>query len=113
MSICGRPAASSERFDMADRITIDGLRIASELHDFVVQEAMPGTGIDAKTFWTGLSKIVHDLAPKNRALLAKRDEMQEKIDAWHREHPGACRSGGLQGFLKNIGYLVDEAPISR
>jgi malate synthase len=110
MSICGRPAASSERFDMADRITIDGLRIASELHDFVVQEAMPGTGIDAKTFWTGLSKIVHDLAPKNRALLKKRDEIQDRIDAWHRAHPGPVDMAVYKEFLKDIDYLVDEGP---
>jgi malate synthase len=54
---------------MTDRITVDGLHIAQELHDFVVNDAMPGTGVDAKAFWAGFSKIVHDLAPKNRALL--------------------------------------------
>ncbi len=95
---------------MTDRITIDGLRIAPELHDFVVQEAMPGTGIAAKEFWAGLSKIVHDLAPKNRALLKKRDEIQDRIDAWHRAHPGPVDMAVYKAFLKDIGYLIDEGP---
>jgi len=95
---------------MTDRITVDGLRIAPELHDFVAQEAIPGTGIDAGTFWTGFSSIVHDLAPKNRSLLKKRDEIQDKIDAWHRAHPGPVDMAVYKEFLKGIGYLVDEGP---
>jgi malate synthase len=95
---------------MTDRITVEGLRIAPQLHDFVVQQAMPGTDIDAKQFWTGLSKIVHDLAPKNRALLKKRDDIQAKIDAWHRAHPGPVDMAVYKAFLKDIGYLVDEGP---
>ncbi|TIW85164.1 MAG: malate synthase G, partial [Mesorhizobium sp.] len=71
---------------MTDRIEIAGLRIARELHDFVVDEALPGTGIEAARFWNGLSSIVHDLAPRNRALLAKRDAMQEKLDGWYRDN---------------------------
>ena len=58
---------------MTQRIEIDGLQVASELFDFVNQEALPGTGVDQNAFWAGLSAIAHYLAPKNRALLAKRD----------------------------------------
>ena len=93
---------------MADRIEVGRLQVDSKLYDFVNKRAMPGTGVKAAEFWNGFDKIVHDLAPKNRALLAKRDEMQEKIDAWHREHPGAVDLPAYKRFLKKIGYLVPE-----
>ena len=95
---------------MTDRIEIAGLQIARELHDFVAGEALPGTGIDAAAFWSGFSAIVHDLAPKNRALLRKRDEMQERIDRLVSRKRRAGRHGGLQAFLTEIGYLVPEGP---
>ncbi|APH70561.1 malate synthase G [Aquibium oceanicum] len=93
---------------MTDRIEIDGLRIAQELHDFVAGEALPGTGIDAGEFWSGFSAIVHELAPKNRALLAKRDDMQARIDAWHRDNGAPSDLGSYKGFLSEIGYLLPE-----
>ena len=95
---------------MTDRIAIDGLRVARELHDFVVKKAIPGTGVKPKEFWSGLSAIVHDLAPRNRELLEKRDEIQEKIDRWHREHPGPADLPSYKRFLKRIGYIVSEGP---
>ncbi|MEX0405352.1 malate synthase G [Aquibium sp. LZ166] len=95
---------------MTDRIEIDGLRIARELHDFMVGEALPGTGVDAGEFWSGLSAIVHDLAPKNRALLAKRDDMQARIDAWHRENGAPSDLDAYKAFLSEIGYLLPEGP---
>lgn len=95
---------------MTDRVEIAGLRIARELHDFVGNEALPGTGIAADAFWTGLSAIVHDLAPKNRALLAKRDAMQEQIDAWYRANGAPIDIEAYKIFLKEIGYLVPEGP---
>jgi malate synthase len=93
---------------MTDRIEIDGLRIAPELHDFVVKEALPGTGVEAKNFWSAFSALVHDLAPKNRALLAKRDLMQEKIDAWHRDNGAPADLPKYTAFLREIGYLLPE-----
>src|SRR5690606_1352523 len=81
-----RPDSFLETHDMTDRIEIAGMRIARELHDFVVTEALPGTGVDAGSFWSGFAAILRDLAPKNRALLKKRDEIQEKLDAWYREN---------------------------
>ncbi|OWK18788.1 hypothetical protein AJ88_01730 [Mesorhizobium amorphae CCBAU 01583] len=92
---------------MTDRIEIAGLRIARELHDFVVNEALPGTGIATDAFWNGFSAIVHDLAPKNRALLAKRDTMQEQLDGWYRD---PLDMEAYKTFLKEIGYLVPEGP---
>ncbi|WP_192179416.1 malate synthase G [Mesorhizobium amorphae] len=95
---------------MTDRTEIAGLRIARELHDFVVDEALPGTGIAADAFWNGFSTIVHDLAPKNRALLAKRDAMQEQLDGWYRDNGAPLDMEAYKGFLKEIGYLVPEGP---
>ena len=91
-----------------DRIEIAGLKIAPELRDFVEQEALPGTGVTADAFWEGLSAIVHDMAPENRELLARRDALQAKIDDWHRAHPGPVDLAAYKAFLSEIGYLVEE-----
>ena len=64
---------------MGATLTIDGLTIDKGLYDFITDEAMPGTGLEAKDFWPAFSKIVHELGPKNRALLAKRDDLQAKL----------------------------------
>lgn len=95
---------------MTDRVEIAGLRIARELNDFVAGEALPGTGIAADAFWNGFSSIVHDLAPKNRALLAKRDAMQDKLDAWYRANGAPIDMEAYKTFLREIGYLVPEGP---
>jgi malate synthase len=95
---------------MADLIEIAGLQISPELHDFVSKEVVNGTGVDAAKFWAGFSEIVHDLTPKNRALLKKRDEIQEKIDHWHRENGAPNDLEAYKAFLKEIGYLVEEGP---
>lgn len=93
-----------------DRIEKYGLKIDAGLHGFLVDEAMPGTGVDAERFFAALSEIVHDLAPKNRALLAKRDDLQARIDAWYRENGAPSDLEAYQGFLKQIGYLLPEGP---
>ena len=88
-----------------------GLAVAEELATFVETEALPGTGIDAGTFWAGLSDLVHDLGPKNRALLQTREDMQAKIDSWHKERAGQPHDAdAYTSFLREIGYLVPEGP---
>jgi malate synthase len=78
---------------------------------FVEDEALPGTGIEAGTFWTGLAGLLADFAPKNRALLAKRDELQAKIDAWHIARRGQPHDhAAYKAFLAEIGYLLPEGP---
>ncbi|CCV04086.1 malate synthase G [Mesorhizobium metallidurans STM 2683] len=93
---------------MTDRIEIAGLRIARELHDFVAHEALPGTGIEPDAFWAGFAAIVHELAPKNRTLLEKRDALQEKLDRWYRDNGAPVDMEAYKNFLKEIGYLVPE-----
>ena len=94
---------------MNERVGRHGLRVARQLDDFIVGEALPGTGIDIDAFWSGFSAIVDDLTPRNRALLAKRDELQAKIDAWHRERRGQRHDApAYKAFLTQIGYLVPE-----
>ncbi|NIL75543.1 Malate synthase G [Rhodococcus sp. B10] len=98
----------SEGF-MTDRKTVGGLQVAEVLYDFVQNEALPGTGVDADKFWAGAEAVITDLAPKNKALLAVRDEIQGKVDAWHGEHAGPNYDrAAYKTFLKDIGYLTDE-----
>ncbi|QSN64995.1 malate synthase G [Caballeronia sp. M1242] len=92
---------------MNDMIQQHGLKVASSLAQFVEEEAIPGTGVDAAAFWQGFDALVHDLAPKNRALLAERDRMQSELDNWHRSHPGPVRDlRAYRKFLEEIGYIV-------
>jgi len=93
----------------AERVSIGGLKIAKILYDFVVHDAVPGTGIEASAFWQGLDRIVHDFAPRNRALLQKRDALQAKIDDWYRGRRGRLFDvAAHRAFLTEIGYLVPE-----
>ena len=94
-----------------DRVSVGNLKVAKVLHDFIADEVIPGTGIDPATFWRGLDRIVHDFAPRNRALLRRRDELQAKIDAWYRGRRGQPSDVAAQkAFLAEIGYLVPEGP---
>ncbi len=95
---------------MTDRIDLAGLKVARQLTDFVSNEALPGTGVEKRAFWDAFSAIVHDLAPKNRALLRKRDEMQERIDAWHLANGVPSDMEAYKAFLMKIGYLLEEGP---
>ena len=96
---------------MTQRTDKNGLQVAAELVDFIEGAALPGTGIDAGTFWAGLSDLVHDLGPTNRALLQTREDMQAKIDSWHKERAGQPHDAdAYTSFLREIGYLVPEGP---
>ncbi|WP_349829044.1 malate synthase G [Brevibacterium litoralis] len=85
-----------------------GLQVAAPLLSYVESEALPAAGIDADTFWSGLASILADLAPRNRELLAVRDDIQAKIDEYHRANPGQPDPEAYKAFLTEIGYLVPE-----
>lgn len=93
-----------------DRVEKYGLQIDAGLHRFLVEEAMPGTGVDADRFFSAFSDLVHDLGPKNRALLVKRDELQARLDGWYREHGAPVDMEAYEAFLREIGYLLPEGP---
>ena len=91
------------------RLTIHRLQVAQELHQFIEDQVLPGTGIESAHFWAGFDAIVTDLAPKNRALLAERDRLQTELDAWHRAHPGPIADmPAYRAFLEQISYLVPQ-----
>ncbi|KRP73330.1 malate synthase G [Pseudomonas paralactis] len=95
---------------MTEHVQVGGLQVAKVLFDFVNNEAIPGTGITADQFWAGADKVIHDLAPKNKALLAKRDDFQVRIDTWHQTHAGQAHDPvAYKAFLQDIGYLLPEA----
>jgi len=92
---------------MTDRTNVHRLQVASELFRFIEQQVLPGTGIEPTAFWLGFDAIVHDLAPKNAALLAERDRLQSQLDAWHKQNPGPIKAPRkYRAFLEKIGYLV-------
>ena len=83
------------------------LHVTDTLARFIDAEVLPGTGVEPAAFWAGFDAIVHDLTPKNRALLAERDRLQLELDAWHTAHPGPIGDmPAYRAFLKRIGYLV-------
>jgi malate synthase len=94
---------------MRATVTVDHLGIDEVLYDFVNHEAMPGTGVQEPPFWSGFSALVRALAPRNAELLRRRDDLQSKIDAWHRQYPGAAFDHSrYKAYLFEIGYLVPE-----
>ena len=92
---------------MTERIQAGGLQVAKELYDFINDTAIPGTGVDQAAFWASFDEIVHELAPKNKALLAKRDDIQAKIDTYHNENQ-PLDAAAYKAFLQEIGYLLPE-----
>ena len=90
------------------RIEKNGLQFDKALYDFLTESALPGTGVDADSWFKGFSEIVHELAPKNRALLKTRDVMQEKLNAWYREHGAPADMAAYEAFLREIGYILPE-----
>ena len=94
---------------MSERVTLGRLQVAANLQRFIEDEVLPGTGVEAAAFWKGFDELVHDLAPKNRALLAERDRLQVELDNWHRSNPGPITDmPAYRSFLESIGYLQPE-----
>ncbi|MFZ9198429.1 MAG: malate synthase G [Paracoccaceae bacterium] len=96
---------------MIARSIINGLQVDTALAAFVNDRALPGTGVDPAAFWSGFAALLADLAPKNRALLAKREDLQARIDAWHRDRRKQVHDHeAYKAFLTEIGYLLPEGP---
>jgi len=96
---------------MSEQVTVNGLRVDKSMFDFVNDQAIPGTGIEQGAFWEGFAGIVAEFAPKNRALVAKRDALQQKISAWYKQNAGkGYEIEDYKSFLTEIGYLVPEGP---
>ena len=94
---------------MRATVSVDELKVDQGLYDFINNEAIPDTGVQAQAFWRGFASLVRTLAPRNAALLRKRDELQAKIDTWHRQNPGpGFDHAKYKAFLSEIGYLVGE-----
>ena len=92
------------------RVETGGLLVAPILHDFIEKEALPDTGVESAASWGGFAGLTRDLAPANKRLLARRDELQAEIDAGHRQYHGKkAADSACLGFLRDIGYLPPEA----
>jgi malate synthase len=102
-------AFSLRIFAMRATVSLGDLKVDKALYDFVNGEAIPNSGVQAQAFWKGFAALVRTLAPRNAELLRKRDELQAKIDAWHRQNPGpGFDRKEYKSFLGEIGYLAPE-----
>ena len=94
---------------MSERVDVAGLSVAKELHAFVENDVLPGLGIAPADFWRGFASLLDVFSPRNKALLAVRDDLQSKIDTWHQAHAGqSIDVAQTEAFLKSIGYLLPE-----
>lgn len=97
--------------DSSTRTDRSGLAVGQELDDFVMNEALPGSGVDPEAFWGGFAQLIADFAPRNRELLEIRESMQASIDAWHKERVGQPHdAAAYRAFLEELGYLQPEGP---
>ncbi len=96
---------------MTERVEVNGLQVAKVLYDLIGNEVAPGTGVSADHFWAEMAAVLEEFVPRNRELLAKRDDLQAKIDAWHQQNPGQpIDEAAYTAFLQEIGYLLEEGP---
>jgi len=94
---------------MTNRIDRSGLQVDAALAAFIEEQVLPPIGLDVSAFWSRFAALLADKVPVNRALLAKRDALQAKIDAWHQTRAGKpVEQTEYQAFLREIGYLVEE-----
>ncbi|MCF6445256.1 malate synthase G [Nereida sp. MMG025] len=95
---------------MAQRIDKHGLKVDSQLADFIDTQALVGTGLDGDAFWKGFSELLHEFGPKNRALLEKRSTLQSQIDDYHKAKRNQPHDrDDYERFLTEIGYMVPES----
>ena len=92
---------------MTEYVKVGNLQVATVLYEFINEEGLPKSNLDQGQFWADFEKLIHDLAPKNKELLARRDEIQNKINSWHRDNKH-FNFAEYQSFLRDIGYLEDE-----
>lgn len=96
---------------MASMVQVGGLRVAKELYDFTNEEVLPAVGLHKDSFWTAAEAVINVMAPRNAALLTKREDLQKKIDSWYQANPGPVKDmQAYKAFLADIGYLVPEGP---
>ncbi len=96
---------------MSERVQKGSLAIDTQLYNFIANEVTPVVGIDNEKYWQEFEKIVQTFQPRNKALLAKRDEIQTQIDDWHDNNPasnGQIDKAAYTQFLKDINYIVPE-----
>ncbi|QWF23824.1 malate synthase G [Nocardioides sp. LMS-CY] len=93
---------------MPDRVRVGRLSVAEVLHRFIVEEALPGSGVEPDSFWAGADAIIHELSGRNAALVARRRELQQLIDDYHRAAPGSPDPAAYRRFLEEIGYLAED-----
>ncbi|MFJ7364870.1 malate synthase G [Peribacillus frigoritolerans] len=92
---------------MGEYVKIGNLQVAPVLFEFINKDGLPGSELNQEQFWADFEKLVHDMSPKNKKLLARRDEIQTKINTWHRENK-EIDFAGYKSFLQEIGYLELE-----
>ncbi|KXG10265.1 Malate synthase G [Anoxybacillus sp. P3H1B] len=93
---------------MQDYVKVGNLQVARLFYEFINQEVLPESGVENEQFWADLERLVNDLTPKNKELLARRDEIQEKLHEWHRQHRENFDFHQYKSFLEEIGYLEPE-----
>lgn len=93
---------------MTNYIQVGNLQVADQLANFINEHVLPESGVEQASFWSGFDQLIHDLAPKNKALLARRDELQEAINNWHKENKGNIEFANYKAFLQGIGYLEPQ-----
>ncbi|USK75970.1 malate synthase G [Peribacillus frigoritolerans] len=92
---------------MGEYVKVGNLQVASVLFEFINKDGLPGSELNQEQFWVDFEKLVHDMSPKNKKLLARRDEIQTKINTWHRENK-EMDFAEYKTFLQEIGYLEPE-----
>ncbi|MGG1559421.1 MULTISPECIES: malate synthase G [Geobacillus] len=93
---------------MGEYVQKGNIQVAKVLYDFVNEELLPNSGLDQDKFWSDFGALISELTPRNKELLARRDEIQEKLNEWHKAHRGRFDFNEYKAFLTDIGYLEPE-----